>query len=47
MLFFSATELYNQAYDSPMTSQKRRKDDGPETPVADLAEGEDEEDAGD
>jgi predicted PurR-regulated permease PerM len=29
MLFFSATELYNQAYDSPPESQKRRKDDEP------------------
>jgi predicted PurR-regulated permease PerM len=29
MLFFSATELYNQAYDSPPESQKRRKDDKP------------------
>jgi predicted PurR-regulated permease PerM len=38
MLFFSATELYNQAYESPATLQRRRKDDIP-TPEANPDEG--------
>jgi predicted PurR-regulated permease PerM len=29
MLFFSAAELYNQAYDGPIESQRRRKQDEP------------------
>jgi predicted PurR-regulated permease PerM len=32
MLFFSATELYNQAYNSPAESQRRRKHDASEDP---------------
>jgi predicted PurR-regulated permease PerM len=34
MLFFAAGEVYNQAYDSPATSQKRRKEDVEREPGA-------------